>query len=508
MAVVKAKPFLAITDIAILFSAYLLMVWFKSGPAYTSDRYLVGFSIALLTWVVTSFYLKKYHPHKDEKVLFLFRIIVTPNLITAAFLAFVIYAFGTTYFSRLMVLGTLGIATLLELIIFGLYTYAIRSQAIDDALAFLEQPPTPQEKRRMAESVEHTAYQKTGQFLKVAIKEECGEKVANYLATHANLESPKTLMLSTTTRFNVLKQVDYHYDTIINLKRVNDIQFLNKFFEAVNYKILPNGLFFGVAETKNQRKKRILNKFPPVLNWIAYAGDFTLKRLFPKFKLTKKIYFLLTRGNNRVLSKAEILGRLYSCGFEVLDDRYLNGLFIFTARRIKDPAFDMHPTYGPFVKLRRIGKDGEIINVFKLRTMHPFAEYLQDYMHKKNNLADGGKFRDDFRVTTLGKIFRKLWLDELPMLANWFIGDVKLVGVRPLSKHYYSLYDKDLQELRIKTKPGLIPPFYADMPSTLEDIQESERRYLNSYFKKPLWTDWRYFWRAVWNIVFKNVRSS
>ena len=140
--------------------------------------------------------------------------------------------------------------------------------------------------------------------------------------------------------------------------------------------------------------------------------------------------------------------------------------------------------------------------------MHPFAEYLQDYMHQQNNLAEGGKINNDFRVTTLGKIFRKLWLDELPMLANWFIGDVKLVGIRPLSKHYYSLYDKELQQLRIKTKPGLIPPFYAVMPKTLEEIQASERKYLEAYFKRPFITDWKYFWRAVWNIVFKHARSS
>ena len=117
----------------------------------------------------------------------------------------------------------------------------------------------------------------------------------------------------------------------------------------------------------------------------------------------------------------------------------------------------MNPTYGPFVKLRRIGKNGEIINVFKMRTMHPYAEYLQHYIHEKHDLAEGGKIKDDFRVTTLGKLMRTLWIDELPMILNWLIGDVKLVGVRPLSKHYFSLYDKELQELRIKTKPGTDP---------------------------------------------------
>jgi hypothetical protein len=508
MSLKKAHSGLIIVDILLLTAAYFFMAWVKSGATYLSDSYLLGFMITVVIWVISSFYLKKYHPHKGEKVLHFFRMIIYPNLLTVAFLSFIIYGFGTTFYSRLMVFGTLGIATALELIIFGLYTYAIRSTVIDDASAFLEKPPTRQEKKKMAEAIEHTSRPEDREFLREAIINECDEKVADYLENHAFLTSRKTLMLSTTTRFNVLKQPPGKYNSIINLKKVNDIQFLNKFFEAVNHKLPDQGTFFGVAETKNQRKKRILAKYPPLINWIAYFMDFILKRIFPKFKPTKSIYFLLTRGNNRVLTKAEILGRLYSCGFEIIDDQIVNGLFVFSARKIKDPAFDMNPTYGPFIKLRRIGKNGERINVFKLRTMHPFAEYLQDYIQKKNHLANGGKIKDDFRVSTLGRIFRTFWLDELPMIMNWIIRDIKLVGVRPLSEHYFNLYDKDLQELRIKTKPGLIPPFYADLPVTLEEIQNSERRYLEAYFKHPIRTDWKYFWKAMKNIVLKKARSA
>jgi len=70
------------------------------------------------------------------------------------------------------------------------------------------------------------------------------------------------------------------------------------------------------------------------------------------------------------------------------------------------------------------------------------------------------------------------------------------------------LYSKELQEKRIKTKPGLIPPFYVDLPKTLEEIQASEFKYLNAYLKYPFLTDWKYFWVAVWNIIFKNARSA
>ena len=73
--------------------------------------------------------------------------------------------------------------------------------------------------------------------------------------------------------------------------------------------------------------------------------------------------------------------------------------------------------------------------------------------------------------------------------------------MRPLSQHYFNLYSKKLQEKRIKYRPGLVPPYYADMPETLEEIQASEMRYLESFEKKPLRTQWRYFWKAIGNII-------
>jgi len=102
---------------------------------------------------------------------------------------------------------------------------------------------------------------------------------------------------------------------------------------------------------------------------------------------------------------------------------------------------------------------------------------------------------------------RKLWIDEFPMIINVLKGEMKIVGVRPLSKQYFELYSRELQEKRILFKPGLIPPFYADMPGTLEEIQASEMKYLEAYEKKPWKTDWRYFWKAMRNILFKKVRS-
>ena len=85
---------------------------------------------------------------------------------------------------------------------------------------------------------------------------------------------------------------------------------------------------------------------------------------------------------------------------------------------------------------------------------------------------------------------------------------MKLVGVRPISQHYFSLYSKELQEKRVKHKPGLLPPFYADMPKTLEEIEASEMRYLTMCEEKGTFrTDFVYFWKIICTIIFKKARS-
>ena len=342
-----------------------------------------------------------------------------------------------------------------------------------------------------------------------AIVEFSGKAASDWLHRHARLTDPGTLLLDTSTRFNVLNLSTGQYTSVVNIHRINDIRRINKFFEAVNEKLPLNGYLIGCGETYTLRKNRILRKYPPVINYLVYTIDFIYRRVFPKLKLTNKLYFLLSGGKNRVISRTEILGRLYSCGFEVEEASPVGDLLYFKARKTGLPCYDHDPTYGILIRLRRIGKGGREFNVFKLRTMHAYAEYVQGYAFEQNQLGLGGKISDDFRVSTLGRLLRKFWIDELPMLYNVLRGDLKFFGVRPLSKHYFGLYTPELQQERIKCKPGLIPPYYAAFPTpqTLEEIQANEWEYLTKYSRHPLWTDVVYFHRAMVNIVFRRARS-
>lgn len=295
-------------------------------------------------------------------------------------------------------------------------------------------------------------------------------------------------------------------EQVLALADLNKVPDLNVLFSGINKILNQGGLFVGSIETFTLRKQRIMKSVPFPVNRMYYGFDNVFNRMFPKLKMTRNFYYKI-KNNSYVYSKTEVLGRLCFCGFEIVSEGYIDNRLCFVVRKIKDPINIKNPYYGPLISLKRVGKDGHIFNVYKLRTMHAYSEYLQQYVFEKNNLQSGGKFHNDFRISPEGKFFRKFWLDELPMLINFLKGDMKLVGVRPLSQQYYNLYSEELKQKRIQCKPGLIPPFYADMPETLEEIMASEMKYLEQYQKQPFRTDCRYFMIALKNILFKGARS-
>lgn len=297
------------------------------------------------------------------------------------------------------------------------------------------------------------------------------------------------------------------FSTLISTSKLNGFEDINKLFECASGLLHRSGTLIGYVETYMNRKNRILEKYPYLLSQLIYRFDALLFRVFPKLPLTQKVYDFVTGGKGKLMSRVELAGRLSAYGFEVVDCQDIDNLHFFVANKISEPIKQADPTYWPIVKLKRIGEGGREFKVYKLRTMYPYSEFLQDYVYQANNLRDGGKFKDDFRVSPFGRILRKVWLDEIPMIWNWFKGDLKFVGVRPLSEQYFGLYSEELKSKRIRTKPGLLPPFYADLPNTLDEIMASELRYLDAYAKSPFKTDLIYFFKILKNILFKGARS-
>ncbi len=96
---------------------------------------------------------------------------------------------------------------------------------------------------------------------------------------------------------------------------------------------------------------------------------------------------------------------------------------------------DFHPI---FFTQKRIGKNGKEFKMYKFRTMVPDAEIkLKELLKEepyKSQWKQNQKLDNDPRITKIGKLLRKTSLDELPQFINIYIGDMSIIGPRPLVK--------------------------------------------------------------------------
>ena len=141
--------------------------------------------------------------------------------------------------------------------------------------------------------------------------------------------------------------------------------------------------------------------------------------------------------------------------------------------------------------------------------MHPYSEFLHDFMISKHGYGALGKPKNDFRVTNWGKFLRKFWIDEIPQIFNVLKGDMKLVGLRPVSQVYFNGLSEELQKMRIKFKPGCIPPYVAfNEKSSRDSVLLAEEKYIALKNKNPYTTDIGLFFKALYFILIKKKRGS
>ena len=95
-----------------------------------------------------------------------------------------------------------------------------------------------------------------------------------------------------------------------------------------------------------------------------------------------------------------------------------------------------------FFLQNRPGKNEEIFKIIKFRTMNDKRD------------AQGNLLPDEERLTSIGKLVRKTSLDEIPQLINVLLGNMSLIGPRPLLPEYLPLYN-DFQKKRHLIKPGI-----------------------------------------------------
>ncbi len=399
---------LIIADFALVGVSFFLANFIHSGAFSFPPDYEKLLLLFYGLWAGTSFITGKFERRSGENFYHTLWPWLKAALLLFTTLALAIFLFRFTSFSNVQTFGPVLLLVLFEIILCGIYFIRKKEQASD-----IESLEERQRVLRQEGLPVGTNLEPLHRILLEPVKERLRNTV---LKSHSGLYAflDQTLDLSRIVRGETIvwdgadiphwSVLDEHrMRLLINLHKVNDIRWINRYFLEAHNMLLNGGWLVVTAHTVQTHREWMFQKFPRILARIIFVLDFAWHRVAPKLP--------------------------------------------------------------------------------------------------------GGKLRNDFRATEWGRVMRRLWLDELPMLYNFIKGDLQLFGVRPLSAHYFSLYPKDLQELRMTVKPGLVPPYYADLPGNFDAICESERRYIEAYQKHPLKTQGKYFARALWNILIKGARS-
>jgi exopolysaccharide biosynthesis polyprenyl glycosylphosphotransferase len=144
---------------------------------------------------------------------------------------------------------------------------------------------------------------------------------------------------------------------------------------------------------------------------------------------------------------------------------------------------------GPvFFRQERIGEFGRIFSVLKFRTMVQNAEALLVDLRDQNE-ADGPlfKMKNDPRITRVGRILRKLSIDELPQLWNVVRGEMSMVGPRPALAREVADWTVELHN-RLRVKPGITGMWQVQgrSDSSFESYTRHDLYYVDNW---SLWTD-------------------
>lgn len=522
------------SEMLAILAAFSIIYFSRRETLRLEERYQIALMALFFSWLLISMLMHRFRIHVENGLVEAFLPFWKSEALILGLVSFSVFIAARGAMSRTIIFGSIGAFAILENIIVLVY-YAVAqfnrahedpAEALTDELAHPQgdranilaekeaEAESAENEEKIGEKYKYLDAEDSQQILKLKLERLFLKKYQDvYEFLQKYVELGRFSILSSSFMFasdteNISIMEDDSLGFFFNFEKVNNFRFINQLFITLNAKMKMGGVLVGCFESLDQRKARIFAKFPSWFARIFHMIDFFYKRIMPKLPVLKKIYFWISRGKKRVLSRTEVLGRLYYCGFDVIGLRSISNIYYFIAYKTKTPRTDARPSYGPIFRQRRLGKGGKIIYIYKLRTMHPFAEYLHQYIFDRNQLEDSGKIKDDFRITSWGRFFRKTWLDELPMIVNWLKRDLKLIGVRPLSETFFRSYPDDLKEERSRFKPGLIPPYYADMPKGIEEVWESERHYLQKYRKHPIITDLSYFFKALNNILFHHAKSS
>lgn len=158
------------------------------------------------------------------------------------------------------------------------------------------------------------------------------------------------------------------------------------------------------------------------------------------------------------------------------------------------------------------GKDGVPFTYYKFRSMtaggstKEHEEFIKKYVAEGGGHEDGEtgekvyKLTNDARVTAIGKIIRRLSIDEFPQMINVLRGDMSVVGPRPPVPYEYELYD-DHKMKRLAVKPGItgLNQIRRRSQSTFDQMYDDDLEYIQ---RQSIWLDLYIMFKTPWVMLF------
>ena len=157
---------------------------------------------------------------------------------------------------------------------------------------------------------------------------------------------------------------------------------------------------------------------------------------------------------------------------------------------------------GPlFFKQKRVGRNGRVFYIHKLRSMYMDAEERKKELMAQNEMNGlMFKMQDDPRITKVGKFIRKTSIDELPQFFDVLRGDMSLVGTRPPTLDEYKQYESH-HKRRLSMKPGITGLWQVSGRSDIEDFEDVVKLDVEYIDNWSLWGDIKILFKTVW-VVF------
>ena len=154
-------------------------------------------------------------------------------------------------------------------------------------------------------------------------------------------------------------------------------------------------------------------------------------------------------------------------------------------------------------KQRRSGRHGDPFTMYKFRTMHSDAEMRKAELDALNEMSGPVfKIKKDPRVTRVGAFLRFTSLDELPQLLNVFLGQMSLVGPRPLPTYETLAMTANTQRRRLSVSPGMTCLWQISGRNEVKDFSDWVRLDLEYIDQWSLWLDFQILLRTIPAVLF------